>query len=388
MSDMPELAEMLKAFPPPIADGEEHLEIGLPDAPDEPTLLVAHNEARMFPASEGLSIPPSAGAWSRFFARQIDLLVFGTVAAVVLYAIFPGLSHAEILDNTLVSSIVFIPPALIIDAVVLAALGSTLGKLIFGIRVRQIDASKLNFRDALRRNLTLWVSGLAFGIPLVSLITLWKSYREVVNGRRCSWDENPVLVVSQAGVGYLRKSFGIAAFFALVIGLNALGVVLSEHVSATNKVAQVAPQLPAIQWMNPLTNKSVTLFAGWKRDQDDVKDKPDVFMFTNRKDYVILGREAYSEGDFGDYLNLLMTGAKFGTLDDKKVQIDASGKQYFLLTFHDVVANQPVREDVKVWQGEPKIYWRSIAISPLDDATERAEANALADTLAQSTASQ
>lgn len=358
MAEVQALQDMLRGCPPPL-DEEDHADVGLPP-PD------------LVPAAP----PPAqdrAGHWSRFVARQIDFLVFGVVAGTALFLIFPDLRFSTVLDNSVVATLLTILLALLLEVPVMALTGGTVGKWIFGITVRRNDGSKLRMGELFRRNLLLWVHGLGLGIPLVNLFFLGKSYRVAREGRRNRWDENALHLVCQKPIGRLRWTAGFAFWVISVAAINRLDLVLA--------MATEPKAVPAATWVNPLTNDRAILYKGWRSVPEQVKDNPGLFWFENRNSVVIMGRQVVEGIDLAAYIEGLQANADFGQLEDKRVEIDAQGTTYYILSHRETSNGQSLRVDVKVWQTAPAHYWRSVVTSPLNNQTERAEARALAGVL-------
>lgn len=77
----------------------------------------------------------------------------------------------------------------IAEALLLCSIGTTPGKWILGLRVRQRDGSKLSFSQAVCRVVRRFVYGEGCLIPLVSLWRNWVSYKACVNEEVLPWDE-------------------------------------------------------------------------------------------------------------------------------------------------------------------------------------------------------
>ncbi|MDF1508729.1 RDD family protein [Robertmurraya sp. DFI.2.37] len=107
-----------------------------------------------------------AGFWMRFWAYLIDLLVIGSINRILIYPVFRSL------DLSLHDSSMFAPIS-ILTAITFYAyfvlmtkfLGQTLGKMIFGLKVVDLNGKKLSwgailFREWIGRfiSTTVWIS--------------------------------------------------------------------------------------------------------------------------------------------------------------------------------------------------------------------------------------
>lgn len=162
--------------------------------------------------------------WRRYFARGIDSLVnpfflylwIGVALAVFLpstgQAFFTWMESV----NFFVDIIMSLAIATLINVVLLATLGTTLGKFIFGVRIRETDGRALSLKRAFRRELLVWFRGLALGMPVVTLLTQARAYNKLDNDGVTSWDNDMNLVVTHRPQTILQIVLWIAIAVALV----------------------------------------------------------------------------------------------------------------------------------------------------------------------------
>ncbi len=110
-----------------------------------------------------------------------------------------------------------------VEAVMLALLGSTLGKAIYAIRIGRDDRKPLRFGQAMSRAFRVYVQGMGLGVPFVSLITCYLGYRSLRQTGTTSWDEHGGLSVRHARLGWLRITL-IATAWIIAVALIALGI--------------------------------------------------------------------------------------------------------------------------------------------------------------------
>lgn len=153
-----------------------------------------------FPLGRGIEEYAASGdqirPWVRFGARGVDTLLFNVCA--IFFSGAAILIEPLILDfiDTLVATIVWFLAYAVVEAAVLAIWGTTPGKALLRVRLRNSDGSRLCFGDALGRAFNLRIKGLAFGIPILSLITLIISYRRLTNKGITPWDADGDFVVT------------------------------------------------------------------------------------------------------------------------------------------------------------------------------------------------
>ena len=117
-----------------------------------------------------------AGRWPRFFARIFDVwwevLLVGFVFGIIL-RLFPSFVWKS---NNSIAITLFglfcLPVSLVFDAAFYQIFGNTPGKALLALEVTTLDYRPLTFKQYLGRNFSLWVNGLAFGLPLINLFTL------------------------------------------------------------------------------------------------------------------------------------------------------------------------------------------------------------------------
>lgn len=133
-----------------------------------------------------------ATPWARFWAKALDLTLWGLLVTYVFDLIVPSLLSAPQFQGTsgvTLSTLIILPFAMLVDAVVQGTLGATPGSVCAGFRVETIDHQRPPIRLVLRRNLLIYFRCLCAGIPLLSLFTLYNAYRVALAGKLSSWDE-------------------------------------------------------------------------------------------------------------------------------------------------------------------------------------------------------
>jgi len=127
------------------------------------------------------------GVGRRFVATLIDAILYLIVFAVV--AVVSGHSQAS---GGSASASLSGAPALIIDIlfflyyiVLEAVLGATLGKLLLGIRVVNVDGSRIGWGASIIRNILRIIDGLPF-FYLLGAILIWTSPQKQRLGDRAA----------------------------------------------------------------------------------------------------------------------------------------------------------------------------------------------------------
>lgn len=153
--------------------------------------------------------------WVRYFARIIDVFLFSLLAGFVLGMFAP--SVLDIPNFLLGMAILFV--WVFQESILLANCGTTLGKWLFKIKVRNSKGQKLTFSEALNRSFSVWLKGMGAGVPIISLITLLTSRSKLKRDAITAWDEEGGFVVTHGKIGALRS----AVVVVLLLGYFSVG---------------------------------------------------------------------------------------------------------------------------------------------------------------------
>ncbi len=164
--------------------------------------------------------------WVRFWARTLDFILLGILVEIILLIIIIFFKIKIINDyfillktknlyyfynwNILIIVILFVEP------LTMAIFGNTPGKALFSIKVTNNLGGNLTFKEAFKRCLNIWVKGLAFGIPLISLITIYNSYEFLNNYGKTSWDKRYNFIVTHKHIGIFKLLIIILIFLIYI----------------------------------------------------------------------------------------------------------------------------------------------------------------------------
>ena len=134
------------------------------------------------------SLPVVRYPWRRYLARLLDhsLCVLLLNAALVLTLRF---TFGDGALNTLIQSYLAWGVQFLLEPLLLSTWGTTPGKWIFGLKVRNADGGKLTFREAAARLSALFGYGEGWSLPGYQLYRNYKSYRACSDGEVLPWDE-------------------------------------------------------------------------------------------------------------------------------------------------------------------------------------------------------
>lgn len=236
--------------------------------------------ARAPAASDVLPAFPPAGTWPRWFARSFDLWWQTALVAFVLGQLLCLVSPLflrwlETPFGWKLFGLACMPGGLLLDAALQALAGNTPGKALLGLRVLMADGRAPRFSELLGRNMALWRSGLACGLPLVSLVTMARQGLRLRKGLQASYDANDFLVCAGGSSRLARGLFGIAfaGLFAAILALDAVDRQDSREASAMLEA-------PPYAWTNPATGRTVRVAPQWRVEARTGPDGAPQHLFT------------------------------------------------------------------------------------------------------------
>lgn len=157
--------------------------------------------------------------WRRFFARCFDLTLYSTVWILLGFALLragPSTQTFRAWSNvsTLTSALLM----LFLEPLFLCTWGTTPGKWLLGLRVRDNTGRKLSYSDSLSRTVQALWHGLGFFIPIYSLVRLYRSYYDCSEYVPLAWEQDSELHLKD------QKVWRIGAFIGGHLAL--FGVIL------------------------------------------------------------------------------------------------------------------------------------------------------------------
>jgi hypothetical protein len=165
--------------------------------------------------------------WHRLAARLFDYAIWGLVLALLL----SELRGMQIVPERLawLASHPLIAPILItltwvpIEALLIAAVGSTPGKWLFGVYLQFSISDAYARRDtqaqlgrALKRAFRVWWEGVAFGFPVLAPILVAVAYEKLTQNQETDWDFAQDVLVTHGPPGVLNAVTGVCGLAAML----------------------------------------------------------------------------------------------------------------------------------------------------------------------------
>lgn len=167
--------------------------------------------------------------WRRYFARVFDITFFGIIGFFSIgfagYSLAPAMADACFSNlNPLVDIILTALVGFTLSGLVLGFVGSTVGKAIFGIRVRNLQGHTIGPLNGLLRDMNAYVRGAALGIPLLSLIPVYMAWSRLKKNGTTSWDQDRYVVTYRKNTWQQKilTIFGIFFYILMLILIKVL----------------------------------------------------------------------------------------------------------------------------------------------------------------------
>lgn len=165
--------------------------------------------------------------WHRLAARLFDYAIWGLVLALLLSelagvgAVPEGAAHA--VGHPLIAPILITLTWVPVEALLIAALGSTPGKWLFGVFLQFSISDAYARRDtqaqlgrALRRGFRVWWEGMACGFPLLAPFLVAVAYEKLAQNQETDWDFSEDVLVTHGPPGVLNAVTGVCGLAAML----------------------------------------------------------------------------------------------------------------------------------------------------------------------------
>jgi uncharacterized RDD family membrane protein YckC len=165
--------------------------------------------------------------WVRFWARAIDLFVFGSIIVWVIASAFPW--YYVTYGNQYIVSIVVYLIWVFFEALLISKWGCTLGKWLLNTRVQNADGSNLSYSKALKRAFLIFFFGEGLRIPIINLVMNIISYKRLVEQGVTKWDEQEEVFVSHKQLDAPKIVFAIILFVFLQVAIYCVSEILTNY---------------------------------------------------------------------------------------------------------------------------------------------------------------
>jgi hypothetical protein len=165
--------------------------------------------------------------WHRLAARLFDYSIWGLVLALLLSEVrASGVIPTDVaywLGHPLIAPIVITASFIPIEALLIAALGTTPGKWLFGVYLQFSISDAYARRDTraqldrgFRRAFRVWWEGVGCGFPLLAPVLIAVAYEKIAQNQETDWDFAQDVLVTHGPAGILNTVTGVCGLAAML----------------------------------------------------------------------------------------------------------------------------------------------------------------------------
>lgn len=178
------------------------------------------------PVGAGEDISKLSGPHARLLARTLDVVIIASLILWLIRLIYRNGTYAPTGMSNVLDLYVLLPSPVVLPIVglgislLLTLIGTTRGKALLGIRVRQlVPLGRPLFY--FRRELKIWASVFCFGVQIAALMQISRQYNLLRFGNSTIYDEGSAVVEGQPSP--IRFASGILVLL-LTVPLNWLAL--------------------------------------------------------------------------------------------------------------------------------------------------------------------
>ncbi len=165
--------------------------------------------------------------WQRLAARIFDYAIWGLLLALLLSEIArvgDGLADfAFWVGHPLLAPVIITGSWVPIEALLIASIGTTPGKWLFGVFLQFSISDAYARRDAraqldraLRRSFRVWWEGVGCGFPLLAPVLIAVAYEKLAQNQETDWDFAQDVLVTHGPPGVLNTVTGVCGLAAML----------------------------------------------------------------------------------------------------------------------------------------------------------------------------
>ena len=165
--------------------------------------------------------------WQRLAARLFDYAIWGLVLALLLSELRAlGFGPEDLsywLGHPLIAPILITGSWVPVEALLIASLGTTPGKWLFGVFLQFSISDAYARRDtqaqlqrAMQRAFRVWWEGVACGFPLLAPVLIAVAYEKIAQNQETDWDFAQDVLVTHGPPGVLNTITGVCGLAAML----------------------------------------------------------------------------------------------------------------------------------------------------------------------------
>ena len=160
--------------------------------------------------------PKVRAPWRRFFARQFDFFMYGTILTIVQMLVFNMNIANRTSTGNIVDTFLSFFLMIVLEPLLLKIFGTTPGKWLLGLYITDEWGKKLSYVDGLSRILTIFWRGYGLNIPIYNLIRQYKSYSDCAAGETLDWELDSIVHLKD------EKNWRIGSYLVGIVALFAV----------------------------------------------------------------------------------------------------------------------------------------------------------------------
>lgn len=214
----------------------EHVSFSQLDAPKYLSRLGSGAEPLSAPQAAEDRVPYPCAPVRRYLARQLDSALCGMLSLAFLSLC--GVLFTQARSLTLLITLLSLALTVFLEPALLHWFGTTPGKALLGLSIEAEDGGRLSYSEGWSRVWSVLWRGCGFGIPVYSLVRLYKCLDASLSGEVMPWDDGYVYVQRD------RKAWRVPAFAAAA----AVAIFLTFAVVFAQQLAPNRGALTAAQY--------------------------------------------------------------------------------------------------------------------------------------------
>ena len=167
---------------------------------------------------QGDELPQVYHPWRRYLARTLDLCIYNVFWMFFLGMVFhvnlAGRNRFAYIGDTMIATVLM----LFIEPLLLHLFGTTIGKVIFGLKLETSYNRRLSYGEAFGRTGGVVAAGMGLNIPVYNLVCLVRSYRRCSDKELLPWDDG-YIVYSIRDTRWYRGIVYIGAYIIVFVFL-------------------------------------------------------------------------------------------------------------------------------------------------------------------------
>jgi hypothetical protein len=140
--------------------------------------------------------PEQIRPWLRFWGRNFDYIFFIIIMSIILFIITPQYANKLFSkNNETLATLFLIFLWTFIEAVLISKWGTTLGKWLLSISIKDQQETKINYGRSFGRAIKVYWRGIGIGFPIATFITQIIAYNKLTKNGITTWDSDDSLIV-------------------------------------------------------------------------------------------------------------------------------------------------------------------------------------------------